>query len=110
MDIFPGIVEHLPGSQQNILKRFSELKEFVANKAKAHQETLDHNSPRDFIDCFLVKMLQVEEGTPWLADGMIHTQRNTLNPNQMGPDTILGEIFHPKLPETVDESVVNSDP
>ncbi|XP_039217805.1 cytochrome P450 2A13-like isoform X2 [Crotalus tigris] len=61
LDIFFGIVQHLPGSQQKSFKMFSELKEFVAKKAKAHQETLDPNSPRDFIDCFLVKTLQEEK-------------------------------------------------
>ncbi|XP_070620300.1 cytochrome P450 2A5-like [Erythrolamprus reginae] len=58
LDIFPGVVQHLPGSQQKSFQMFSELKEFVAKKAEAHQETLDPNSPRDFMDCFLVKMLQ----------------------------------------------------
>ncbi|XP_058051915.1 cytochrome P450 2A13-like [Ahaetulla prasina] len=62
LDIFFEIVQHLPGTQQMVFKRSSELKEFVARKAKAHQETLDPNSPRDFIDCFLIKMLQVEGG------------------------------------------------
>ncbi|XP_015669364.1 cytochrome P450 2A13-like [Protobothrops mucrosquamatus] len=61
LDIFFGIVQHLPGSQQKSFKMFLELKEFVAKNAKAHQETLDPNSPRDFIDCFLVKMLQEEK-------------------------------------------------
>ncbi|KAL7980690.1 hypothetical protein Chor_001844 [Crotalus horridus] len=61
LDIFFGIVQHLPGSQQKSFKMFLELKEFVAKKAKAHQETLDPNSPRDFIDCFLVKTLQEEK-------------------------------------------------
>ncbi|XP_070620931.1 cytochrome P450 2A13-like isoform X2 [Erythrolamprus reginae] len=61
LDIFPGVVQHLPGSQQKSFKMFSELKEFMAKKAEVHQETLDPNSPQDFIDCFLVKMLQEEK-------------------------------------------------
>lgn len=35
------------------------MKELIARSVREHQASLDPNSPRDFIDCFLTKMAQV---------------------------------------------------
>ncbi|XP_030263901.1 cyclin-dependent kinase-like 1 [Sparus aurata] len=35
-----------------------ELREFVEKKIQEHKETLDPSSPRDYIDCFLIRMNQ----------------------------------------------------
>uniref|UniRef100_A0A8C5RA81 unspecific monooxygenase n=1 Tax=Leptobrachium leishanense TaxID=445787 RepID=A0A8C5RA81_9ANUR len=53
--------EHLllPGPHKAFFKAIDGIQEFIAEKVKLHQESLDPNSPRDFIDCFLVKMEQV---------------------------------------------------
>lgn len=58
-DMFSGVMDYLPGPQHKAFKHLTGLEEFVARKAQDHQETLDPNCPRDFIDCFLVKMQQV---------------------------------------------------
>ncbi|XP_069877343.1 cytochrome P450 2C55-like [Dipodomys merriami] len=55
---FPGIVKYLPGSHNTVLKNFEDIKNYTLEKIKEHQETLDINNPRDFIDCFLIKMEQ----------------------------------------------------
>uniref|UniRef100_A0A8D0AYK2 Cytochrome P450 n=1 Tax=Salvator merianae TaxID=96440 RepID=A0A8D0AYK2_SALMN len=60
-DMFSDIMEYLPGPQHAAFKHLLGLEEFITRKVKAHQETLDPNSPRDFIDCFLVKMEQEKE-------------------------------------------------
>uniref|UniRef100_A0A8C5R992 unspecific monooxygenase n=1 Tax=Leptobrachium leishanense TaxID=445787 RepID=A0A8C5R992_9ANUR len=49
----------LPGPHKAFFKAIDGIQEFIAEKVKLHQESLDPNSPRDFIDCFLVKMEQV---------------------------------------------------
>ncbi|KAM3829955.1 cytochrome P450 2A13-like [Vipera latastei] len=112
LDIFFGIMQRLPGSQQKILKRFSELKEFVAKKAKAHQETLDPNSPRDFIDCFLVKMLQ-EQKTPDSFFSMEELVATTLNIFFGGTETVsttlrygfLILLKYPEVEEKIHEEI-----
>lgn len=58
-NIFPWITEHLPGPQHKIFKHIEELKAFIKMKIQEHKETLDPNSPRDYIDCFLIRMEQV---------------------------------------------------
>ncbi|XP_066494482.1 cytochrome P450 2A6-like [Tiliqua scincoides] len=60
-DMFSGVMDYLPGPQRKAFKHLTGLEEFVARKAQDHQETLDPNCPRDFIDCFLVKMQQEKE-------------------------------------------------
>ncbi|XP_059102935.1 cytochrome P450 2C19-like isoform X1 [Peromyscus eremicus] len=55
---FPVIIDHLPGSHTKLLKNLTSLKRYCLEKVKEHQESLDVNNPRDFIDCFLIKMEQ----------------------------------------------------
>uniref|UniRef100_H0Y2B2 Cytochrome P450 n=1 Tax=Otolemur garnettii TaxID=30611 RepID=H0Y2B2_OTOGA len=52
---FP-LLHYLPGCHKDFFKNFAHQKEFILGKIKEHQETLDINNPRDFIDYFLIKM------------------------------------------------------
>ncbi|XP_073454713.1 cytochrome P450 2C8-like isoform X2 [Aquarana catesbeiana] len=56
LNAFPNLFRHLPGPHQKAWKNIITLKAFVMDKVKEHQETLDQNCPRDYIDCFLIKM------------------------------------------------------
>ena len=58
-NIFPWLLEHLPGPQHAIFAQMKELRDFVEKKIQQHKETLDPSSPRDYIDCFLIRMNQV---------------------------------------------------
>ncbi|XP_048194572.1 cytochrome P450 2C18-like isoform X3 [Perognathus longimembris pacificus] len=55
---FPSIMKHLPGNHKKVLKNFADINSYILEKIKEHQETLDINNPRDFIDCYLIKMEQ----------------------------------------------------
>ncbi|XP_053438752.1 cytochrome P450 2C19-like [Nycticebus coucang] len=55
---FPAVIDHFPGSHNKFLKNVAFLKSYILEKVKEHQESLDVNNPRDFIDCFLIKMEQ----------------------------------------------------
>ncbi|XP_069799520.1 cytochrome P450 2B19-like [Dendropsophus ebraccatus] len=61
--MFPNVLRFLPGPHQNINKNLNKLRKFVMDMAESHQETLDEDCPRDFIDCFLVKMKE-EKNNP----------------------------------------------
>ncbi|XP_075866072.1 cytochrome P450 2C9-like isoform X2 [Microcebus murinus] len=54
----PVIIDYLPGIHNKFLKNVALTKSYILEKIKEHQETLDVNNPRDFIDCFLIKMEQ----------------------------------------------------
>ena len=67
--MFSGIMNYLPGPQVKSFEALSGLDEFVARKVKENQETLAPNAPRDFIDCFLIKMQQVPPFSSAYSDG-----------------------------------------
>ncbi|XP_041428028.1 cytochrome P450 family 2 subfamily A member 6 gene 3 L homeolog isoform X1 [Xenopus laevis] len=54
----PGFLQHFPGPHKMAAKNIGRLKKFVTEIVTTHEETLDENSPRDYIDCFLIKMRQ----------------------------------------------------
>ncbi|XP_056394768.1 cytochrome P450 2C8-like isoform X2 [Hyla sarda] len=55
-NIYPTVMSHIPGPHQRIFKITNNLKEFIKEMVKTHRASLDENCPRDFIDCFLIKM------------------------------------------------------
>uniref|UniRef100_A0A6I8RC71 Cytochrome P450 family 2 subfamily a member 6 gene 2 [provisional] n=1 Tax=Xenopus tropicalis TaxID=8364 RepID=A0A6I8RC71_XENTR len=63
LNLFPNTLSRLPGPPQRLFRNFDKLKAFVAESLKSHQETLNSDCPRDFIDCFLIKM-EKEKNNP----------------------------------------------
>uniref|UniRef100_A0ABM5FCE0 unspecific monooxygenase n=1 Tax=Pogona vitticeps TaxID=103695 RepID=A0ABM5FCE0_9SAUR len=57
-NIFPTLMNLIPGPHHTIEKNTQKMEDFVLEATKQHKDTLDPNAPRDFIDCFLIKMEQ----------------------------------------------------
>ncbi|XP_045424399.1 cytochrome P450 2C18-like [Lemur catta] len=55
---FPVLLDYFPGSHNKLFENSALIKSYILEKTKEHQESLDINNPRDFIDCFLIKMEQ----------------------------------------------------
>ncbi|KAM9831321.1 cytochrome P450 2J6-like [Neosynchiropus ocellatus] len=55
-DSFPWLMKHLPGPHNIMFADFVALQEFLSEEIKRHQQDLDHNNPRDYIDSFLIEM------------------------------------------------------
>uniref|UniRef100_A0A8C3VSS9 unspecific monooxygenase n=1 Tax=Catagonus wagneri TaxID=51154 RepID=A0A8C3VSS9_9CETA len=55
---FPALTDYLPGSHNKLFKNIAYLRSYILEKVKEHQASLDINAPRDFTDCFLIKMEQ----------------------------------------------------
>ncbi|XP_068106774.1 cytochrome P450 2G1-like [Hyperolius riggenbachi] len=51
-------LQHIPGPHQQGMHHVAALKSFVHEKVEESRRTLDPQSPRHFIDCFLIKMQQ----------------------------------------------------
>lgn len=52
-------MEWLPGSHHNVFTKLEEMRAFIMNKIQERQDTLDASSPRDYIDCFLLRLNKV---------------------------------------------------
>ncbi|XP_050952957.1 cytochrome P450 2B4-like [Labeo rohita] len=50
------IIKHFPGPHQKIYQNAEEFKAFIRDAIKAHRETVDPDSPRDFIDAYLLEI------------------------------------------------------
>ncbi|CAJ0938495.1 unnamed protein product [Ranitomeya imitator] len=59
--IFPGIMYYLPGPHNKIFSLLKPLEDALEEMVRSHQKTLDPACPRDFIDCFLLRMKQEEK-------------------------------------------------
>ncbi|XP_058527978.1 cytochrome P450 2C14-like isoform X9 [Ochotona princeps] len=57
-NMFPILLDLLPGKHKKSIKNTTYIKNYALEKVKEHQESLDINNPRDFIDCFLIRMEQ----------------------------------------------------
>ncbi|KAM4695583.1 cytochrome P450 2C23-like isoform 1-T2 [Rhinophrynus dorsalis] len=57
----PNLLMYFPGSHHKVFRNIDRIKDYVMVKVKAHEETLDENCPRDYIDCFLTKMRQEKD-------------------------------------------------
>lgn len=55
---FPALLDYFPGSHNRVFRNIDFIKSYVFEKTKEHQASLDINNPRDYIDCFLIKMEQ----------------------------------------------------
>ncbi|XP_036590748.1 cytochrome P450 2C19-like isoform X2 [Trichosurus vulpecula] len=72
---FPSLVHYLPGSHHKAIKNINLVYEFILEEVKEHQSTLDSSNPRDFIDCFLMKMEQEKQQpqSEFTIENLVHT-------------------------------------
>ncbi|XP_061684552.1 cytochrome P450 2F3-like isoform X1 [Syngnathoides biaculeatus] len=57
-NIFPWLIERLPGSQHKVFANMEVVRSFIDQKIQQHQDSLEPGPPRDFIDCFLNRIQQ----------------------------------------------------
>ncbi|XP_051934940.1 cytochrome P450 2F5-like [Hippocampus zosterae] len=57
-NVFPRLMEWLPGKHQKIFAWMEELRAFTMEKIEEHRNTLSPGCPRDYIDCFLTRLDQ----------------------------------------------------
>ncbi|XP_068106790.1 cytochrome P450 2A5-like [Hyperolius riggenbachi] len=56
LNLFPRLLQQLPGPHQKFFRLIEAIKTFVREALEDHKKTIDRNSPRDFIDSFLIRM------------------------------------------------------
>uniref|UniRef100_G1KU82 Uncharacterized protein n=1 Tax=Anolis carolinensis TaxID=28377 RepID=G1KU82_ANOCA len=60
---FPQMMDYLPGPHEKVFADCKELQAHFREVIKSHELTLDPENPRDYIDCFLIK-LEKEKNSP----------------------------------------------
>uniref|UniRef100_A0A8C9Q030 unspecific monooxygenase n=1 Tax=Spermophilus dauricus TaxID=99837 RepID=A0A8C9Q030_SPEDA len=75
---FPALIDYLPGSHHIVSKNIDYTMNYILEKVKEHEESLDVNDPRDFIDCFLIKKAQVQCSLNHSFHIFTHQVRNIL--------------------------------
>ncbi|ELW72371.1 cytochrome P450 2F3 [Tupaia chinensis] len=71
-NIFPSLLDWLPGPHHRIFRNFAELRVFISEQIQRHRQTRQPGEPRDFIDCFLDQMDKEQQ------DPKSHFQDETL--------------------------------
>ncbi|NXS94464.1 CP2CK protein, partial [Jacana jacana] len=110
--MFPNILDYLPGQHNKIFKEIDALKAFVSEEVKIHQASLDPSSPQDFIDCFLSKM-QEEKEKPNSSFHLKNLITSTFDLFIAGTETtsttvrygLLLLLKYPKIQEKVQEEI-----
>ncbi|XP_078517149.1 cytochrome P450 2G1-like [Lissotriton helveticus] len=92
-DTYPRVMDFLPGPHHKIFKHLLDLKAFAEKAVKTHQGTLDLSNPRDYIDCFLIKMEQ-EKQNPATEFNMINLLISTLNIFFAGIETVASTLTY----------------
>ncbi|KAM7233384.1 hypothetical protein CapIbe_015520 [Capra ibex] len=79
-NIFPNLLDWVPGPHRRLFKNYGRMKNLIARSVREHQASLDPNSPRDFIDCFLTKMAQEKQDplSHFFMDTLLMTTHNLL--------------------------------
>uniref|UniRef100_A0AAY4DV90 Cytochrome P450 n=1 Tax=Denticeps clupeoides TaxID=299321 RepID=A0AAY4DV90_9TELE len=77
-NIFPRLMDHLPGPHKEVFKQMDEMQDFIMEYIKKHEKTLNPGEPRDFIDCFLIRMSQEKDvpSTEFIYENLVATSLN----------------------------------
>ncbi|XP_066099545.1 cytochrome P450 2A13-like isoform X1 [Saccopteryx bilineata] len=86
-EMFYYVMKHLPGPQQQAFKELKALEDFITKKVEQNQRTLDPNSPRNFIDSFLIHM-QEEQKNPNTEFNVKNLVMTALNLFFAGTETV----------------------
>ncbi|XP_076837783.1 cytochrome P450 2B11-like [Brachyhypopomus gauderio] len=111
-NVFPRVMKHLPGRHFSFMKEVEELRTFAMGKVQQHKETLDPSDPRDFIDCFLIRLDQEKDSasTEFHYDNMIATILNLFLAGTETTSTtirysLLLLIKYPQIQERLQEEI-----
>uniref|UniRef100_A0A8C2SD98 Cytochrome P450 2G1 n=1 Tax=Capra hircus TaxID=9925 RepID=A0A8C2SD98_CAPHI len=111
-DMYSGIMQYLPGRHNRIYYLIEELKDFIASRVKINEASLDPQNPRDFIDCFLIKMHQ-DKNNPHTEFNLKNLVLTTLNLFFAGTETVSSTLRyglllmmkHPEVEAKIHEEI-----
>ncbi|XP_071979661.1 cytochrome P450 2F2-like isoform X2 [Engystomops pustulosus] len=55
-NMYPELMEYVPGPHKKMWRNFQDIYDITDEFIEHHEKTLDPENPRDYIDCFLMKI------------------------------------------------------
>ncbi|XP_068106856.1 cytochrome P450 2F3-like [Hyperolius riggenbachi] len=79
-NMYPNIMEYLPGPHNKMKTYFNMIFDILTESIQYHEDTLDLANPRDYIDCFLMKMREEKDNpdTAFYKKSLSNTCQNLL--------------------------------
>ncbi|XP_053577671.1 cytochrome P450 2G1-like isoform X1 [Bombina bombina] len=95
-DVLPELMKYIPGPHKKIYDVSEELIGYIQDRVSLNQKSLDPDNPRDFIDCFLIKMEQEKQNpkSQFTIRNLLITVHNLL---LGGMDTVPTTLKHALL-------------
>lgn len=121
MDVFPVLRRILPESRtyKHFVDIINNLLNFVKRTVREHEQNLDENNPRDFIDTYLIQMRKQKTNAEsiFTEEGLIVTCQDLFNAGGDSVDNTLGfcllyMVLHPHVQSAVQrelDSVLGRD-
>ncbi|XP_069799548.1 cytochrome P450 2A6-like [Dendropsophus ebraccatus] len=91
LEMLPSVMNYVPGPHKRINKSLLKLTDFISERIKMNEESFDPNSPRDYIDCFLIKQQEEKDNPNFDRKNMIMT---ILNLFFGGTETVSSTLRH----------------
>nr|XP_017206602.1 cytochrome P450 2G1-like [Danio rerio] len=111
-NIFPKVMEILPGRHHTMFGEIDDLKSSIMTIIKEHEENLDPSDPKDFIDCFLIRLNQEKHNpdTEFHKENMFATSLNLFTAGTETTSTTLRYalmllIKHPHIQEQMQKEI-----
>ncbi|XP_037585373.1 cytochrome P450 2G1 isoform X3 [Cebus imitator] len=110
--MYSGVMQYLPGRHHHTYYLVEELKDFIASRVKINEAAFDYQNPRDFIDCFLIKMRQ-DKNNPHTEFNLKNLVLTTLNLFFAGTETVSSTLRygflllmkHPEVEAKIHEEI-----
>ncbi|XP_062996478.1 cytochrome P450 2G1-like isoform X3 [Elgaria multicarinata webbii] len=90
-DTYAEFLKYFPGPHTKVYNLLEDMRAFIAKRVKENQQTLDPNTPRDFIDCFLIQM-EKEKDNPSSEFNTRNLELTTLNLFFAGTETVSSSL------------------
>ncbi|XP_063793797.1 cytochrome P450 2F2-like [Pseudophryne corroboree] len=111
-NIYPEFMKYIPGPHKQLMKNYTFILDCIKKRVEKNMKTLDRNNPRDYIDCFLIKMEKEEKNNG------TYYNHNTLLMSVMilvfaGAETVSNTLYyhflfllkHPNVAEKVNQEI-----
>ncbi|KAG9340516.1 hypothetical protein JZ751_021336 [Albula glossodonta] len=60
-NIFPKLVQRMPGQHHEMFEHLNKMRDYFRAEAEEYKKTMDPSSPQNYIEAFLVRMMELED-------------------------------------------------